>query len=387
MNERRKIFGNLLIGLLVIGLGGCAAVYCARAYGVNPWYFAGKQMIWLAIGTLLFLLIAHTPFAKLKKAAFPAMIIFLIVLILTAFFGTKVNNMSGWIQIPFTKIRIQPSELAKPVYLLSLCLLVTQEKWSEWKRFAAAFCLTAAFCILILIQPDFGTATVYAAALPFLLFCAGFRTRYILSVLFGWIPPTVLFVLLHPYALRRINAFLSPADDQLGAAWHINQFRITMANGGWFGADGNNVTWANAYLPYSHSDSVFATLVEASGLIGGTLVLLGFCVMIILFRKAALDTREKDARLVIFCAGLMLITQAFLHIGVNVTIIPPTGLPLPFFSYGGSNLAGVMLLLGTACSAYRSGSSESQIDSKTVKEDKEDNDRSEEPCQDRPQCG
>lgn len=368
-SDKKAILGNLVIGLLVLGLGGCAAIYCARAYEVNPWHFAGRQILWLSIGIVLFLFAAQIPFQKLKKAAFPAAGMFLVMLILTVFFGVKVNNMSGWLRIPFTELRIQPSELAKPAYLLSLCLLATRDEWSEWKRFLAVFALTAIFCALILVQPDFGTATIYAASFPILLICSGFRKRYIFTALFGWIPPTLLFISIHPYAFYRIKAFLAPADDRLGAGWHINQFRITMANGGLFGADGDKVTWANAYLPFSHSDSVYAALVEASGLIGGTLVLLGFCVMIILFRKAALDTKNKEARLYIFCAGLMLITQAFLHIGVNTTIIPPTGLPLPFFSYGGSNLAGVMLLLGTACSAYRSGSSESQINSETVKED------------------
>ena len=370
MTDRKFILGNLVIGLLVIGLGGCAAIYCARAYGANPWHFAGRQVLWLSIGIIFFLFMAQIPFRNLKKAAFPAAGIFLVILLLTALFGKGVYNMKGWVQIPFMNIRIQPSELAKPVFLLSLCLLAVKDSWSEGKRYAATLLLTVLFCGLILIQPDFGSATIYAAVFPLTLICAGFRKRYTLTTMFGWIPPTILFVTIHPYAMRRIKAFLAPSDDQLGAAWHINQFRITMANGGWFGADGNEVTWANAYLPLSHSDSVFATLVEASGLIGGTLVLLGFCVMIILFRKAALDTENKEARLYIFCAGLMLIIQAFLHIGVNTTIIPPTGLPLPFFSYGGSNLAGVMLLLGTACSAYRSGSSESQIDPETVKEDK-----------------
>ena len=367
--DKKNILGNLLIGLFVLGLGGCAAIYCARAYEVDPWHFAGKQILWLSIGIVLFLLTARIPFQTLKKAAFPVAAAFLVVLVLTVFFGVKVNNMSGWLKIPFTTIRLQPSELAKPAYLLSLCLLAIRNGWSEWKRFLAVLISTAIFCCLIFVQPDFGTATIYAAMFPLLLICSGFRKRYIFTALFGWIPPTLLFIFMHPYAMYRIKAFLSPENNQFRASWHINQFRITMANGGWFGADGDKVTWANAYLPFSHSDSVFATLVEASGLIGGTLVLLGFCVMIILFRKAALETRDKEARLYIFCAGLMLITQAFLHIGVNTTIIPPTGLPLPFFSYGGSNLAGVMLLLGTACSAYRSGFSESQIDSETVKED------------------
>lgn len=370
MNERKSLLLNLVIGLLVICLGGCAAVYCARAYGIHPWYFAGKQMIWLTIGTGLFLLMAQIPFSKLKKAAIPVMGVFVIILFLTALFGKEVNNMRGWIKIPWIDTAVQPSEIAKPFYLLVLCMAAVWKGKSEFNRFLSATGITALFCFLILIQPDFGTATIYAVMLPVLLFCADFRKRYTLPVFFGWLPPAILFVMLHPYALRRIKAFLLPSADHLGASWHIHQFRFTMANGGWFGADGKEFSWANTYLPYSHSDSVFASLVEAAGFVGGALVVIGFCVMLLLFRKAALDTKEKEARLYIFCAGLMLITQAFLHIGVNVTMIPPTGLPLPFFSYGGSNLAGVMILLGIACSAYRSSSSESHVDSETVKEDK-----------------
>jgi cell division protein FtsW len=370
MNERKSLLLNLVIGLLVICLGGCAAVYCARAYGIHPWYFAGKRMIWLTIGTGLFLLMAQIPFSKLKKAAIPVMGVFVIILFLTALFGKEVNNMRGWIKIPWIDTAVQPSEIAKPFYLLVLCMAAVWKGKSESHRFLSATGITALFCFLILIQPDFGTATIYAVMLPVLLFCADFRKRYTLPVFFGWLPPAILFVMLHPYALRRIKAFLLPSADHLGASWHIHQFRFTMANGGWFGADGKEFSWANTYLPYSHSDSVFASLVEAAGFVGGALVVIGFCVMILLFRKAALDTKEKEARLFIFCAGLMLITQAFLHIGVNVTMIPPTGLPLPFFSYGGSNLAGVMILLGIACSAYRSSSSESHVDSETVKEDK-----------------
>ena len=381
MKDRNYLLMDLGIGLIVIGGGGCAAIYCAKAYGEQPFYFAGRQMIWLGIGTILFFLTARIPFAKLKQIAFPTAFLSLVILILTAFFGVKVNNMSGWLPIPFTGIRIQPSELFKPVYLLALCLAV-QNKRKELFRFLSGLAVTAGFCIQLLIQPDFGTATIYAILFPVVLYCAGFRKRYTLPVLFGWIPAGILFVLRYPYASRRISAFLNPEADLYGAGWHIHQFRYTMASGGLTGANETGALWANTYLPYAHSDSVFSALVEASGFIGGCIVLLGFCVMILLFRKAATETNSPDKRLFLFCCGVMLTLQAFLHIGVNVTMIPPTGLPLPFFSYGGSNLAGVMLLLGAACSAYQSR--ESELDSQTVQEDKENCNRSEVPDQNRP---
>ena len=145
MKERKNILWNLIIGLLVIGIGGCAAVYCARAYGEDPWYFSGRQMLWLTIGVFLFWGTACIPYQKLKLAAVPAVIISLIVLALTAVWGVKINNMNGWIPIPFTGIRFQPSEIVKPAYLLLLCMLAVKEDWSEKKRFLFCLLLTALF--------------------------------------------------------------------------------------------------------------------------------------------------------------------------------------------------------------------------------------------------
>ena len=369
MSRHQGFLWNMGLGVLVIGLGGCGAVYCARAYGVDPWHFASRQMIWLGLGVFLFLLTSQVPFRFLKKIAVPAVAVSTAVLILTLCIGPQVKGMRGWLPIPFIGLRFQPSELSKVWYLLLLILLLQKLEWGEWKRFFSGLILTFLFCFLILLQPDFGTATIYAMTFPVVLFFCGFRKRYTFSVLFGWLPFAVLFVILHPYARRRITSFLNPESDLYGAGWHIFQFRNTMANGGLTGSNESGALWAHAYLPFSHSDSVFAALVEAAGFAGGFLVLLGFCVMLALFRKAAMDTKEPAAKYFLFAAGCMLMIQTSLHVGVNATLIPPTGLPMPFFSYGGSNLAGVMLLLGAACSAYRSQESKPEIDAETVQKD------------------
>lgn len=383
MKVEKTTLWNLGIGLLIIGLGGCSAVYCANSYGENPWYFAGRQLLWLFSGIMVFLLIAQIPFRYFRKSAVWIAGIFSGILLLTALFGVSVNGMNGWLPVPGTSIRFQPSELAKAPFLLALCVIGVKEDWLEWKRYLSSFCLTALYCFLILAQPDFGTATVYAVIFPVMLFCGGFRKRYVLPTLTGWIFPAILFLLLHPYACRRIHAFLNPGSDSYGAGWHIYQFRYTMANGGWFGSETTGALWANTYLPYSYSDSIFATLVEASGFFGGMLVLSGFLVMLVLFRRAALESVKKDAGLYLFCVGGILAFQAFLHIGVNTTLLPPTGLPLPFFSYGGSDLVGVMLLLGTACSAYRE-SLKTKIYPETVQEHQQNDNRGEVPDQNCP---
>ena len=112
--------------------------------------------------------------------------------------------------------------------------------------------------------------------------------------------------------------------------------------------------WSNAYLPLSHSDSAFASIVEASGLLGGMIVIAGFLVLVLLFRNAALKKAPGMARMVLFSIGAMCAAQAFLHIGVNTALLPPTGLTLPIFSYGGSSLTGLALLLGLALAAAQS---------------------------------
>lgn len=350
MKLRSQSFLNAAIALSVLGLGGCLAIYSARSFGENPYYFVFRQLLWLGSGVLFFLLLAKIPFRYYEKYAWHLAGLSFFSLILLPVFGTTINGMRGWFSIGEAFL-IQPSELAKAPYLLLLSVIAANAEASPRRRFLLMAGTGAAFCGIILLQPDFGTASVYFAGLAMVVFISGFQFCFLTLLAAAALPCTLLFLLNHEYAMARIAGYLNPDAHLLGAGWHIKQFQYTLAHGGLFGSEWGGALWSNAYLPLSHSDSAFAAIVESGGGAGGLLILGGFLAMVWLFREMALSRKSETARILIFSAGAVCAVQALLHIGVNTALLPPTGLTLPIFSYGGSSLFGTMALFGMACSA------------------------------------
>ena len=354
MKPRNQSFLNAALGLSILGLGGCLAIYSARSFGENPFFFAFRQLLWLGSGVVFFLVLARIPFRLYEKYALWLAGLSFTALVLVLVFGTTINGMKGWFSVGGVFL-IQPSELAKAPYLLLLSVLASNEKTSLRTRFLQLAGTGGAFCVIILLQPDFGTASLYFAGLALVLFVSGLRLRFLALLPAAALPCAVLFLLNHEYAMGRIAGYLNPDAHLYGAGWHIKQFQYTLAHGGMFGSEWGGALWSNAYLPLSHSDSAFAAIVESGGSAGGLLILGGFLAMVWLFRAMALSCGNRTARILIFSAGALCAVQALLHIGVNTALLPPTGLPLPIFSYGGSSLFGTMAAFGMACSASSSG--------------------------------
>ena len=162
----------------------------------------------------------------------------------------------------------------------------------------------------------------------------------------------LLFVLTNPYAMRRLVGFLCPDADPTGSGWHIRQFQLAIAHGHWFGAKLGQAFWSNAYLPLAYNDSAYATMAETLGF-SGTMPVPAFFVVLFYFLMydAGREDLQAGARFYLAGAALMLAIQALIHISVNVGLLPPTGLTLPFISYGGSSMIGGCLIIGLALSA------------------------------------
>ncbi len=342
------------IGLTILGLGGCLAIYSARSFGEDPFYFALRQLVWLGSGVIVFLALARIPFRFYVRYAAALAVLAFTSLILVLIFGTTINGMRGWFSLG-GGVLLQPSELAKGAYLLLLSTIAAEETKSERSRFLRMAGAGAAFCGILLLQPDFGTASVYFLALATVVFVSTFRRRYLFFLAAGALPCAAVFLLKYDYAAARIAGYLNPDAHLYGAGWHIKQFQYTLAHGGLFGSEWEGALWSNAYLPLAHSDSAFAAIVESGGGAGGLLIPGGFLAMVWLFRETALRTGDPAARILIFSSGALCAIQALLHIGVNTALLPPTGLTLPIFSYGGSSLLGTMILFALACSASGCG--------------------------------
>ena len=348
----------VVILYFLLGIFGLLTIAASQYGGEAPFHLPLRQGLFLLLGTALLLGSAQIPFAWYQRNSGRFWLLSMGLLYLLPFFGVRLNGMRGWFSIGGIFL-IQPSELAKAPYLLLLSVLASNGERSPCRRFLLMSGTGAAFCGIILLQPDFGTAAVYFAGLAVVLFIAGFRKSFLLLLAMAALPCTVLFLVKHEYAMARLAGYWNPDAHLYGAGWHIKQFQYTLAHGGLFGSEWGGALWSNAYLPLSHSDSAFAAIVESGGVAGGLLILGGFLAMVWLFRGMALAAESRTARFLIFSAGAVCAVQALLHIGVNTALLPPTGLTLPIFSYGGSSLFGTMAAFGMACSASRPGISTS----------------------------
>ena len=358
MNEKKDFHFPAagLIALFVVGLWGCLLIYAARAMHASPGFYAWRQMVWLAAGCLGFAVFAAIPFPSLLKHRKTLFRITLASLILVLLFGEKIRGMTGWFALPGS-ILLQPSEFAKPVFLLLLASASADRTFtSEKQRFLHQLLTAGIFCLLVLAEPDFGSAALFYLGLLIVLWLQGTPPRFLIPAFLAAPAGAGVFLYCKPYAFDRILSYLDPGSNLHRGAWHIRQFQYALAEGGWTGSEHGAALWSNAYLPLPHSDSLFASIVETSGLMGGLIVLLSFSAasfgMVLLARRERL---RPEASIYVEGIAFLYLTQALLHISVNVVLLPPTGVTLPLLSYGGSSLCSTMIALGTAFSAFRSG--------------------------------
>ena len=298
-------------------------------------------------------IMAAIPFEKIQKAT-PALCTASLALLYTLlFFGVKINGMRGWFR--YSGLNLQPSEPGKLFFLAGLVMLMTGkrfEKLSDIRKTLLCGVYTLLWVSALLLQPDMGTTTVYAATFLAVLYLGGIKLRYIMTLLFSGASAGAFMVLSHPYAMRRITGFLHPEQDVLGRNWHLNQLLRSVARGSWFGVKSGNAVWSKSYLPFAYNDSAFATICETVGAVGAAFIPAAFLGMgIYLVKISGKKQLANDRKMLVSGAAFMLIFQSFLHISVNLGIVPVTGITLVFVSYGGSSMLSGCLLLGAVLSA------------------------------------
>jgi cell division protein FtsW (lipid II flippase) len=330
-----------------VSLWGCWAIYNASRSGYEGQHFVLRQGLWVALGGAALLTCAGLP-AHVYRRWLPWLCVAAYVpLLLVLVLGIRINGMRGW--FAWHGYFFQPSELAKPVYVLSLAWLLerTAARRSSWTRgFLPALALLACWGLPIALQPDFGSLLVYL--LTFLLLYWGFdgRLRHLASAGLAVLPALGLVVWRYPYVLRRLLAFLDPESVAQSSGWHIIQFRRTLASGGLFGRAWEDGLWSSAYLPLGYSDSVFASTAEKVGFFGVLPLLVLILALALYGHYHACRATDRFRAAAIFGNAGMLVLQAFVHLSVNLGLIPPTGITLPLISYGGSSLISSMIAFG-----------------------------------------
>lgn len=359
---RKILYLNWPLAILLISVAsiGFLMLYSVAGGSFNPW--AEPQMKRFALGFVLMLVVALVPIWFWRNMAVVAYSISVVLLLAVEFVGVTGMGAQRWIDIGF--MRLQPSELMKITLVM---LLAAYYDWLPIKKTSRPFWVILPVLLvlfptfLVLRQPDLGTAILLMTGGGLVMFMAGVHWAYFAAVIAaaGGLVTAVFqsrgtdWQLLKDYQFRRIDTFLDPSSDPLGAGYHITQSKIALGSGGWTGRGFMQGTQSRLnFLPEKHTDFIFTTLAEEFGFVGA-FSLLGLYALIIAFCiTSALQNRDRFAALL----TLGIATTFFLFFAVNMSMVmglaPVVGVPLPLVSYGGSAMLILMIGFGLVQSAH-----------------------------------
>jgi len=344
----------LILCTLMLAVCGVFCIYSAAAGNAGRGFdFAFRQAAWLAFSLFSMISIMLVGHRKLLEGAYPLFGLALLLLLLTALLAPKVKGAQSW--LGFGGIRFQPSEFAKISIILVLSKFLSRYPPTDLKTFFAALGVIALPVLLVLLQPDAGSALVYLVISFVMLLAAGTPLKYlgtIVGLCLAAIPFLIIFVL-KEYQKNRILVFIDPMRDPLGAGYNVIQSRIAVGSGGLTGKGFMMGTQSKLkFLPEPHTDFIFSVFSEEFGFIGNLILIFLFTVL--LFRIIFIGIISKDRRCKILVSGVAawLWFQMFESIGMSIGLVPVTGLPLPFLSYGGSSLLATFITLGIVASIY-----------------------------------
>ncbi|AVO37630.1 rod shape-determining protein RodA [Pukyongiella litopenaei] len=359
---RKVLYLNWPLTLLLTAVAcvGFLMLYSVAGGSFQPW--AEPQMKRFVLGLAVMLAIAMVPIWFWRNMAALAYGGSVLLLIAVEMFGTVGMGAQRWIDIGF--MRLQPSELMKITLVM---LLAAYYDWLPAERTSRPFWVLVPVAIilfptfLVLRQPDLGTSILLLAAGGGLMFLAGVHWAYFVAVITAGVGLiTAVFKsrgtdwqLLKDYQFRRIDTFLDPSQDPLGAGYHITQSKIALGSGGWGGRGFMQGTQTRLnFLPEKHTDFIFTTLAEEFGFIGGISILTLYALIIVFCVATALATRDRFSSLV----TLGIAMTFFLFFAVNMSMVmglaPVVGVPLPMVSYGGSAMLVLMAAFGIVQSAH-----------------------------------
>ncbi|MBU3664868.1 MAG: rod shape-determining protein RodA [Chthoniobacterales bacterium] len=339
----------LVFLVALLGAFGIFAIYSAT--WMRDQDFWSRQLVWLLVGVILCLGVSLADYHWIRKGALPLYIAGLAALVLTHFLGAKVYGARSWLDLGI--INFQPSQLAILAAIMVMALFLSDyESMPAPLRIALCGVIAAAPGILILIQPDLGSAIVWMPVILAMLYAARIPARYLITLILlavAFIPLMVNFGL-RPYQRQRIVTFLDPDLDPRGAGWTINQSLTAIGSGGWDGKGFKAPNTLNelGFLPSTivHNDFIFSVIGEQHGFIGGFLLLLAFAALIGAGLYISLRAKDDLGRLLAVGVTTLLFTHVFMNIGMTIGVTPITGLPLPLISYGGSFLLTVLFSVG-----------------------------------------
>ena len=338
----------LLTGIGLVTLYSSSYAFAERFFG-SGLYFISRQLVLAAVSLVLFFVVSRINLDFLRVWIKPVVIGTMILCALTFIPGIGVmkNGATRWIKLgSFT---YQPSEMVKlvlPFYLAHFFGKKRESLDSFSLGVLPPAMIVTVFFTLIYLQNNFSTALFILLNSLVVFYLAGLQLRFFLGAAIVFLPLSAFFILTREHRIRRFASFLKPEWDPLGAGYQVRSSLLTVSSGGFWGKGIGQGTRKIASVPEIHSDFVFAALAEEAGLIGVLLMFALFAVFAFAAYRSALRNPDPFRKLLSFALATMILSQILLNIAVVAGAVPATGVPLPFFSAGGSSLATTMIMAG-----------------------------------------
>lgn len=358
-----KYFLTILIAILAFGL----VTMSSASSGItsDPYFYLKKQAIFLVLGIIAAVLIVRFDYTQLERYSRYLYGASLLILVIVLVFGTEVRGTTGWIAIGGLP-PMQPAEFTKILLIVTFAEFLSRRRGelNTLAQLLPCFVYMGVPFALILAQPDLGTALVYIVITVVMMYMAGANPRVLSGLIGGFFAIMALLLFLHfqfgmwlplgNYQFQRLTVFINPYQDGQGgrgAGWNTIQSLIAIGAGGWRGTGLYQGTQVQLnFLPERHTDFIFAVIGEELGFIGAVLLIILYGCLLLRALNIAAKARELSGTLIVTGITAMWLFHIFENIGMCIGLMPITGIPLPFMSYGGSamltNMAAVGLILG-----------------------------------------
>ena len=335
----------------VVMMGSASIDFSAQKYG-DPFFHVSRQLIFLLIAIVaagVTFLIPVKQWYRMGGLCLLAGFV-LLVLVLIPGIGREVNGSMRW--IPLGPINLQSSEPAKLfvlIYMAGYLVRRQDEVRERWRGFLKPIAVLCLMIMLLLMEPDFGSAVVMIVACLGMIFLSGVGLTQFFAVIVCSLCAVAVMAVSSPYRMQRLNCFIDPWEHPYDCGYQLTQSLIAFGRGEWFGLGLGNSIQKLFYLPEAHTDFVFAIIAEELGFVGSLFTILLFAALIVkilqIGKKAEANEKLFSAYLS-YGIALVIASQVFINIGVNTGLLPTKGLTLPFLSYGGSSLIVTFVMMG-----------------------------------------
>lgn len=359
---RRKDSIVILICTIALAVFGCIMVYSASKYSAtlhydDQFFYLKKQILGVAIGLVGLIIcrfVSHKVYKKFYWIFYLVGLVFLILVFIPGLSRTS-YGATRWIGVGgFT---IQPSEIAKFCLVFFLAgYLSDGDKLAKWKHILITLSLGGIYCLLIMLEPNMSITMCVAFTLIFMMFVGGLRLKVFGLMIVPAIALVLLLIIIEPYRLSRIVAFIDPWQNPLDEGYQLIQSLYAIGSGGVWGVGLFNSRQAELFLPFSESDFIFSIIAEELGFVGCLVLCLVFLILIITIFRVGMRAENKFSAYLCFGIGAIISIQTILNIAVVTGSIPPTGLPLPFISAGSTSLLVFMSAIGVILNVNRHSS-------------------------------